>query len=383
MSNKLYNLIIDTTTDKLLIILFNDSFKDIYIGADKSRRHAASLLEIINNLFQKYDISKDDHFVIGVVVGPGSFTGIRVGVASANALAKAFSSKVIELNALDIILGDIDRGISLIPCKNSNYYALIRYNDLNTYSFTNDNELKELKKEYSIYYYSDNYIDNAIKIFNNKFLYGKTSKYAIPFYIRETSAERKMDQCEKTSSEISTERINATNISQQANLNHKNSEETPKLQEEHINYEILFANASNLNEIFDIENSCFDAPWSIRLIKEEIEVLNGQTILLKNKKSGEIIGYACYRIVDNDSELMRIAIKKNFRDKGLGHLLLDEVIRLVKIKGAKKLNLEVASINAPAVKLYEKHLFKKDGVRKNYYGLGIDGLLFSRCLDKE
>jgi tRNA A37 threonylcarbamoyladenosine modification protein TsaB len=78
MSNKLYNLIIDTTTDKLLIILFNDSFKDIYIGADKSRRHAASLLEIINNLFQKYDISKDDHFVIGVVVGPGSFTGIRV-----------------------------------------------------------------------------------------------------------------------------------------------------------------------------------------------------------------------------------------------------------------------------------------------------------------
>jgi [ribosomal protein S18]-alanine N-acetyltransferase len=243
--------------------------------------------------------------------------------------------------------------------------------------------LKELKKEYSIYYYSDNYIDNAIKIFNNKFLYGKTSKYAIPFYIRETSAERKMDQCEKTSSEISTERINATNISQQANLNHKNSEETPKLQEEHINYEILFANASNLNEIFDIENSCFDAPWSIRLIKEEIEVLNGQTILLKNKKSGEIIGYACYRIVDNDSELMRIAIKKNFRDKGLGHLLLDEVIRLVKIKGAKKLNLEVASINAPAIKLYEKHLFKKEGVRKNYYGLGIDGLLFSRFLDKE
>lgn len=343
MNKRKINLIIDSTMDKLLIILFNDEFKDVYLGSENGKRHAANLMEVINNMFHKYNVSLEDDIKIGVVVGPGSFTGIRIGVASANALRKAFSSKIVELNSLEIILGHIANGIAVIPCKNSNYYALVRNNYVDSYTFINDNQLNYHKKTYPIYCYSDKYLDNAIQLFNNKLISNSLSQFATPFYIRETSAERNREKC--------------------------------------LDYEICLANIEFISEIYDIERNCFEVPWSMNSFKNEMSITNGKTIVLKEINSGSIVGFACYRIIEEDAEIMRIAIKKELQRNGLGSLLLNEVIRQAKEQSAKKIYLEVAVNNFSAIRLYEKHSFLRDGLRKNYYGNGIDGLLLSRCLN--
>lgn len=61
------------------------------------------LAPLIQQLFRKQNISANDLDLICVAIGPGMFTGLRVGVVTAKALAYATSAKLIAVNTLDAI----------------------------------------------------------------------------------------------------------------------------------------------------------------------------------------------------------------------------------------------------------------------------------------
>ena len=83
---------------------------------------------------------------------------------------------------------------------------------------------------------------------------------------------------------------------------------------------------------------------------------------------------------------MNIGIKEEFRKKGLGQDLLDQIIHASQSMGSKKIFLEVRVSNIPAIELYKKLGFKKVSLRKDYYSLPEgreDALVMSKKLIKE
>ena len=74
--------------------------------------------------------------------------------------------------------------------------------------------------------------------------------------------------------------------------------------------------------------------------------------------------------------LYNIVVKKSNRGHGISSILLEELIKIAKKKGCKKINLEVAATNTVAISLYEKFGFKQVGLRPKYYN-GVDALLYS------
>ena len=64
---------------------------------------------------------------------------------------------------------------------------------------------------------------------------------------------------------------------------------------------------------------------------------------------------------------MNIVTRKNYRNKGVGTLLLRELISICKEFKANSIFLEVSEDNEPAIKLYKKLGFENVGIRKNYY----------------
>ena len=86
-----------------------------------------------------------------------------------------------------------------------------------------------------------------------------------------------------------------------------------------------------------------------------------------NRKSLAII-----QVADKEAELITLAIKSKWRQKGNGYELLKSIIIYLANLGIKKIFLEVATTNKVALKLYQKVGFITCGLRKGYYDQGTD-----------
>lgn len=124
-------------------------------------------------------------------------------------------------------------------------------------------------------------------------------------------------------------------------------------------------NLDDLENIKEILTSEFDDFWNFNILKEELENENSKYIVAKMDDT--IIGFAGIKIVLDDADLMNIVVKKSFRNKGIGSLLLEKLIYLSKTLNLTSISLEVHETNTSAIGLYKKFDFKEIGNRKNYY----------------
>lgn len=71
--------------------------------AARGRRHAETLVPAIDFVRRQARISLDEISVVAVDIGPGLFTGLRVGVATAKAMAQALRVPVLGVSSLDLL----------------------------------------------------------------------------------------------------------------------------------------------------------------------------------------------------------------------------------------------------------------------------------------
>ncbi len=136
---------------------------------------------------------------------------------------------------------------------------------------------------------------------------------------------------------------------------------------------VLNMTIHDLDKIKDILITDFDDFWSYTTLKSEIENPLCQYIVAK--KGNVIVGFAGIIDTYDQMEITNIVVKKEERNKGIGDILLKELIKLSKKRNA--LYLEVNENNITAIKLYEKNGFKKCGLRKKYYKQTEDAILMN------
>ena len=88
--------------------------------------HSETLMPIIQNVFNDLNISLKDIDLIVCDKGPGSFTGIRIGVATALGFSDSLSIKAIGISSLEALAYNVKNdGVicSLIDAKNDNVYV--------------------------------------------------------------------------------------------------------------------------------------------------------------------------------------------------------------------------------------------------------------------
>lgn len=78
-----------------------------HAGADLGRGHAERLMEFVDEALAAAARPLSDIDRIAVTVGPGSFTGIRVGVAAARGLALALGKATVGVSTLEVIAGGL------------------------------------------------------------------------------------------------------------------------------------------------------------------------------------------------------------------------------------------------------------------------------------
>lgn len=144
------------------------------------------------------------------------------------------------------------------------------------------------------------------------------------------------------------------------------------------NLKISNMTISDFENISPILTSDFDDFWSCKTLQSELNNPNSYYIVAK--LNAEIVGFAgIWKSVD-DVHITDIVVKKDFRKKGIGSLLLEKLISLTKELKFKELTLEVNSNNEPAKKLYLKFGFKELGIRKRYYNNTDDAVIMTLYL---
>ena len=93
----------DTSAVCLSIALYKGSQKINELDSEPGARHATVLAPMIQKLLKKSRIKLSDVDVVAVGIGPGSFTGLRVGIATAKILGYVLKKKIVGVTSLEAI----------------------------------------------------------------------------------------------------------------------------------------------------------------------------------------------------------------------------------------------------------------------------------------
>ena len=90
---------------------------------------------------------------------------------------------------------------------------------------------------------------------------------------------------------------------------------------------------------------------------------------------GVIVGYAGAYLLPPDADVQTIAVSDAAQGRGVGRLLLEELIAIAVRHECSQLLLEVRSDNASALGMYECFGFESISKRRDYYASGVDALI--------
>ncbi len=94
---------IETATERVSVAIGGHEGVIGLFEITKGRRHAETLVPAIQFTCQQAGIDLDEISVVAVDVGPGLFTGMRVGLASGKAIAQALRIPMIGISSLDLL----------------------------------------------------------------------------------------------------------------------------------------------------------------------------------------------------------------------------------------------------------------------------------------
>ncbi len=121
----------------------------------------------------------------------------------------------------------------------------------------------------------------------------------------------------------------------------------------------------DLDQVCEIENKTFSQPWT----REDfsISIKNENHIYIVAEEGNEIAGYCGLWMVAGEGQINNVAVREDFRQKGVGYGMLCYLLELGREKNQDAFTLEVRVGNEAAIRLYEKLGFRSLGIRRGFY----------------
>ena len=123
-------------------------------NSDDEKTHSQKLMPIVDKVFKEHNLTLKDMDLLACCVGPGSFTGIRIGIATMKAFADVTNIKTVSVTSLESLSYNIEEDgiiIPIIDCKNNNVYSAIFSRENNTYKQIGENIADNIDNAISLY----------------------------------------------------------------------------------------------------------------------------------------------------------------------------------------------------------------------------------------
>jgi ribosomal-protein-alanine N-acetyltransferase len=120
----------------------------------------------------------------------------------------------------------------------------------------------------------------------------------------------------------------------------------------------------DLDRIVEIEAETYSFPWTSGIFSDCLRVGYCCRVV---EAGATIAGYGIMSVGTGDAHILNLCIADGFRRRGLGRMMLQELLEQVACDGESQVFLEVRPSNENAMRLYLSSGFRRIGIRKAYY----------------
>ena len=133
------------------------------------------------------------------------------------------------------------------------------------------------------------------------------------------------------------------------------------------------AGPEDLEALEALEQQCFSLPWTGTMLQSQLP--DGMHEFLVAEEDERVLGYVGMMFVLDEGYISNVAVAPDSRRRGIGDLLIQELLHRCEEHGLTFVTLEVREHNEPAIALYRKHGFAPVGLRKNYYEAPVENAI--------
>lgn len=121
----------------------------------------------------------------------------------------------------------------------------------------------------------------------------------------------------------------------------------------------------DLEQIEALEQVCFSRPWPIDMLRRQLH--SDRHEFLVAAEGERVLGYIGMLHVMDEGYISNVAVAEDARRRGIGSMLVEEMLRRCERLALLFVTLEVRASNEPAIRLYDRYSFVPVGRRKGYY----------------
>lgn len=382
-------LAIDTSSKRCSVCIFEDNHVIINLNNDDEKTHSVKLMPMVDQAFKETGLSLDDISLLACCIGPGSFTGVRIGISTVKAFADVKNIPVVEITSLESLaynvihdnssVNTIDEKktliCSLIDAKNNNVYCgLYYYNEkmnlIEIFAEDISVTIEKIKNTFVKNNFSDIiFVGDGAETYKNT-IEDNFKNENICICESESNF-----QCSPSLAKAGLQKYNEGNYGDSNSIFpvYLRKSQAERALEEKI--KILPMTEADIEEISPNFQTEFDEFWNINNLKNDFQ--NPNSTYFVAKLDNEIVGFAGFLNICDEANIMNIVTKINKRHLGIGSKLLSQLITSAHEQNCKSITLEVNEHNAPAIHLYEKFNFKRIGLRKKYYNNKDNAIIMS------
>ena len=325
---------IDTSTCRTSVAIIKNS-KVVF---SQFHQDPLSHGEVLPKLVSKALAQERNIDLVGVGMGPGPFTGLRVGIAFAQSFALGAGIKcvgVCSLDAMAATIKDAEFIVSTDARRKERYWA--RYKNLERITQPAVSRAIDLEKYNLPIFNEGDYFPDPIEIAK---LAQSGKSIEQPIYLRK-----------------------------------------PDAYPAPLGVKFRSLTALDLVPAAAIEKQVSGkSAWSITQFKEEFAKAPKTAHYLAAEYEGKLIGYAGIFCISDVADIHTITVVEEHWRKGIGRELLKRLIDWARVKKAAAIMLEMRIGNESARPLYEQNGFFEVSRRENYYGPGITAVVMRKEL---
>lgn len=360
------------------------------------KTHSQTLLPMIDEVVKMTELDLNTIDAIAVAGGPGSFTGLRIGSATAKGLGVALNKPLIHVPTVDGLAYNV-YGCEDIICpimdarRNQVYTGIYTFSKkAGTKEGSNLVEpvfqvikmqmavsIEELAERLNRYRRPVVFLGDGVPVYENILAEKLTVPYSFaPAYMNRQRAAvvgtlgiqyykaGKFETAEE-------HRPDYLRVSQ--------AERERAQREKEAEIIVRELKVEDSAAVAEMEQQIFSDPWSEKSVMETVQ--QKQSVCFAAEKAGHLLGYLLAYHAADEAEIARIAVQKEARRQGAAGKLMQALEHYCEEHKMEKLLLDVRESNEAARSFYTKNGFVEDGIRQGFYtNPSEDAVLMSRQL---
>jgi tRNA threonylcarbamoyladenosine biosynthesis protein TsaB len=345
-------LAIDSSSERLKVGVADEQQALASYDGAADRTHSEKMIGAIEGVLQEAGIPPSKLDYLAVAGGPGSFTGLRVGIATVLGLAQAWQKQIITGgNPMLERMFFVEYGqkpVIVIHARADQFYVSENGRDITIH------DISKLIAGYADSLFAGPGVECLLKAaagIGRELAIASPSSYnggeLARIFARDFQLWNRLDPADLD--------VNYLLKSQ------------PEQRRDAIatDGEIVEMTYADLDDVLAIEREAFSDAWDRDSFRSDID--SPHVLALAMHKFGYCAAYLCCIALDDYGYIANIAVDRRYRSLGLGRGLLDDLRRRLLTKGIDQIVLDVRAANKNAIRFYEKYGFSVITRRKGFY----------------